>query len=84
MWVAPRWRMRRYALALGLALLAGGVAQALTLDAPRIQATLMSDSAKDPFRIRGRLSGGTGGIHYAPPGVEPPLKVKKVERFVWG
>jgi hypothetical protein len=49
--------MRRSALALALAILANGMAHALTLDAPRIEATLMSDSSKDPFRIRGQLAG---------------------------
>ena len=33
---------------------------------------------------QGRLAGGSGGIHYVPPGVQPPLRVKKIEKFVWG
>lgn len=57
MWVAPRWRMRRYVLAMALTLLAGDAAQALTLQTPRVEATLMATSAKDPFRIRGVLAG---------------------------
>jgi hypothetical protein len=67
MWVAERWRMRRTVLALGLALLAGGVAHALTLESPRIEATLMGGSAKDPFRIRGRLGGVDLGAVVAGP-----------------
>jgi hypothetical protein len=49
-------------------------------DAPL--ATLQKYLSK--IQNQGRLAGGIGGIHYVPPGVEPPLKVKKVERFVWG
>jgi hypothetical protein len=49
--------MRRYALALAVAILTAGSAHALTFESPRVEATLMSASAKDPFRVRGRLTG---------------------------
>ena len=49
--------MRRLPIALALVLLASGLAHGLTLDTPRVQATLMLTSSKDPFRIRGRLAG---------------------------
>ena len=57
MWVAARWRMRRFLAALALVLVTGAMAHGLTLESPRIQATLMLTSSKDPFRIRGRLAG---------------------------
>jgi hypothetical protein len=49
--------MRHRALTLGLLLASAVPAVALTLDNIRVQATLVDGSAKDPFRIRARLSG---------------------------
>jgi hypothetical protein len=48
--------MRRPLLALGLVLAAAAAASALELSTPRIEATLFTTSAKDPFRIRATLT----------------------------
>jgi hypothetical protein len=43
---------------LGLLLATATAAHALTLDDLRVKATLIDGSNRDPFRIRGRLTGG--------------------------
>jgi hypothetical protein len=49
--------MLHRALTLGLLVALVAPARALTLEDVRVQATLVDGSAKDPFRIRGRLAG---------------------------
>jgi hypothetical protein len=55
--LAASARMLHRILALGLVVASVVSAHALTLENLRVQATLVDGSAKDPFRIRGRLGG---------------------------